>query len=459
MASYQITSPDGATYQITAPDTATQDEVLSYAQQNHAQQAAPVQNQSYISNNLKSTMSDVGQQLSRPIDPNLSLPGQLLEKGLAIGAAPARLGGAIAGGALQTLNDHVPSWIKGDQQAPVSDMNPFSLAGQFSANANMAYQNFKQGHPQTAQAVDRLGEDVGNLINTAPVLPVINSGAQEVSNTVGDIAQGAKGLNFEDIRNEADTLRSKYAPQYNEVKNNNIGVDQTKNLVDNINNNLASHDLDPDLHPGTLKVLQRIQTESGDGADLTVNKVNTYKKLLENVAQKDTNSIGRMGEDGAAAMAAKSAINDTLTNIPELQSANADYGAGSKFNRLADIVQKNNGDINGIQKDIKRIVGNNKKLYGYDDSEVASMRKFANGSLTENMVGLLSKAGFDFGNLRGAGNVVRGLVEGGGSVLAPTVGLPIAAVGTAARLGYNAAKRGQFRNLLDQVKQNAEMRK
>lgn len=37
MAGYQIISPDGATYQITAPDNASQQDVLSYAQQNHVQ--------------------------------------------------------------------------------------------------------------------------------------------------------------------------------------------------------------------------------------------------------------------------------------------------------------------------------------------------------------------------------------------------------------------------------------
>ena len=35
MATYRITAPDGGTYEVTAPDTASQDEVMSYAQQNY----------------------------------------------------------------------------------------------------------------------------------------------------------------------------------------------------------------------------------------------------------------------------------------------------------------------------------------------------------------------------------------------------------------------------------------
>jgi len=35
MATYRISTPDGATYNVTAPDTATQDEVLAYAQSQH----------------------------------------------------------------------------------------------------------------------------------------------------------------------------------------------------------------------------------------------------------------------------------------------------------------------------------------------------------------------------------------------------------------------------------------
>lgn len=41
MARYQITGPDGGAYEITAPDDATEQDVLSYVQQQAAQQAAP----------------------------------------------------------------------------------------------------------------------------------------------------------------------------------------------------------------------------------------------------------------------------------------------------------------------------------------------------------------------------------------------------------------------------------
>ena len=41
MATYRITAPDGGTYEVTAPDTASQDEVMSYAQQNYKTTASP----------------------------------------------------------------------------------------------------------------------------------------------------------------------------------------------------------------------------------------------------------------------------------------------------------------------------------------------------------------------------------------------------------------------------------
>lgn len=43
MATYRIKTPDGISYNVTAPDDATQDQVLAYAQQRHADAAQPEQ--------------------------------------------------------------------------------------------------------------------------------------------------------------------------------------------------------------------------------------------------------------------------------------------------------------------------------------------------------------------------------------------------------------------------------
>src|ERR1041385_5201783 len=41
-STYQVTAPDGTRYQITAPAGATQDQVLAYAQQQHARTGVPI---------------------------------------------------------------------------------------------------------------------------------------------------------------------------------------------------------------------------------------------------------------------------------------------------------------------------------------------------------------------------------------------------------------------------------
>lgn len=52
MATFVVTAPDGKEYEITAPEGATQEQVMSYAQQNYAQ-ATP----------QRSTMSELGRQV------------------------------------------------------------------------------------------------------------------------------------------------------------------------------------------------------------------------------------------------------------------------------------------------------------------------------------------------------------------------------------------------------------
>lgn len=69
MAKYRITSPDGGIYEVSAPDDATQEQVLSYAQQNFAPkpQVAPQQDLGQTASNftkgLASGAADIGSNL------------------------------------------------------------------------------------------------------------------------------------------------------------------------------------------------------------------------------------------------------------------------------------------------------------------------------------------------------------------------------------------------------------
>lgn len=84
MAKFRITGPDGGVYEVNAPDDATEDQVLSYVQQNTAGRsfAQPKLAESANAANEPSVLADVGNQvvrgINRGVNAVVALPGEIV---------------------------------------------------------------------------------------------------------------------------------------------------------------------------------------------------------------------------------------------------------------------------------------------------------------------------------------------------------------------------------------------
>ncbi len=158
MAKFKITGPDGATYEITAPDGASEQDVLSYAQQNFGGQkpAAPALPK------VDAPTSGLAMGLRDPIDAG----AQLLRR-----VVPEGVGRAV---------DNVGNWLA-DKGLPVARSAGVQGVDGIVKGVNQGY-DAKRGE----QGMDwaRLG---GNLMN--PV-NYVGGGALKGATTVGQLARG-----------------------------------------------------------------------------------------------------------------------------------------------------------------------------------------------------------------------------------------------------------------------------
>ncbi len=178
MAKYEITAPDGNRYEITAPDDATEDQVLSYAQQNYQTGSSPAAPQlqmksshsapvlpkedgfaQRVFNDFKGRAGKVSAMVDRNTQGGLlSDFGNLPQIGMLTA-------GQVAGGALDVAGEGLKSAYRGlvpeklrgaisttgDMLAKTGPGRAVSKALQFGGNA---YDTFSKSYPDSSLALE-----------------------------------------------------------------------------------------------------------------------------------------------------------------------------------------------------------------------------------------------------------------------------------------------------------------
>lgn len=328
---------------------------------------------------------------------------------------------------------------------------PFGPLGMASGVVGGGVQQTALNHGLSPDQAAALGLLTSGAVAKGP--EILDSATNSIANTASDFAKGVKGLNVDDMRSSADNLKDQYSPNYNLVRDTPLGVQGTKDFLNNVNQAATDFRVHPQLHPQTSDILEQINQEVKSGDNITVDQANIYKKLLQDVSRKDVNNVGQAGPDSGAASSLIGGINDSFSNIPELKTANSFYSAGSKYDKITDLVQKSDGDVGKLQNTVKTFLRNDKNLRGFSDDDVSSLQAFANGNIGENFLGLLGKAGIDFNKLASVPNMLRTGAAGGVTAFGGGgSALPIVAGGTLAKLALNALKRGQLQSILENFK-------
>lgn len=290
------------------------------------------------------------------------------------------------------------------------------------------------------------GAVTGALVGGA--IPGAGAALSDVGSTIGNAARGLLAKSPEAVQDAASSMKGAASGLYDQMRS--VGATLNQSAANNLSNNLdaalSSKQFIPQLNPKTMAVVQHIKDAAAQG-DIGIGDLDQYRRLLGRIAPT---------EDGVSAGVVRKAIDDTVNGlqggdlsngstqaISLLNQGRKQYQQASKFEDVADILTKADGDPNKIKSGLTRFLNNPDNTTGWNADELSALKDAASGSGTEKLLKMGGKFGFDLGNSltmgNGIGPVIAGLAEG-----------PIAPVaGTAARYGQKLAARGKAQQLLD----------
>lgn len=216
--------------------------------------------------------------------------------------------------------------------------------------------------------------------------------------------------------------------------------------------------------PHTRAELADFETKVNAG-ELTLSDIHEFRQNFGDVISDNTKSKidgGGLTTDGQRAFAAKNAISDSiddLANNPRSFSAGTPESAGllkqginewaqaSRYDRIAELIKKSEGDSTAIKRNFTNFVNNDKNLRGFNESEIAALKDAAARGTLEKIERGIGTFGLDLGKTK---NIALPAITSGSSAVVPG-GLPLAATGTLLRQTGKYAARGKAQNALDAV--------
>lgn len=345
---------------------------------------------------------------------------------------------------------------------------PFGPLATASGVASGAIQQYATNHGASPDQAAALGLLAGGAILKAP------EAIQNVGSSIGEgastMAKGGlfKTVDAKDLMDTASDLKANYEPNYNAVAAAKLTPESTAQLNQTVKG--AIQNLDPDLHPDTIKTLQRIDNETSDGNSITLGQANTFRKLLQKNVGDNMNVRGQINEDGGVSGNIKSAIDNHIQNltpddfltpgeggitgqeaIDKLNQANASYSSGKRYQAIAQIVENSAGDIGKIQSGVRNFINKPKNMGGFSAQEVDALQNFANnkGNMGSAALGALASMGIDANHLLNPLTMISNATKLGAAAYGGVS--PGIIAGTIAKPFYGALKRGQLQNAMDVI--------
>lgn len=293
---------------------------------------------------------------------------------------------------------------------------------------------------------------------TGGAFPVAGAALADVGNTALNAVKGAFAKSPEAVQNAAQGLKQGASDLYDKMRqvgatlNNKSG----QGLSNSIDTALQKNKFIPGLNQGTVAIVDDLKNAISNG-NLGIDDLDQYRRLL-----------GRVGgsEDGVSAGNVKRAIDDYVNGLTSqdlshghpvaadfLNQGRQQYVQASKFEDIADILTKADGDPNKIKSGLTRFMNNENNTRGWTGAELDALKNAASSGTTEKLLKMGGKFGFDLGTSTTSGNTVAPIVGGAAATLAggPIGGIVAPIAGTAARIGQKLTARGKAQSLLNTI--------
>lgn len=330
-------------------------------------------------------------------------------------------------------------------------------AGKNALTAVPAGALYGAGQSKTGEELQGAVEGAGVGAGIGFALPVASAAALSVGRGLKNTARGSVAQNAEKLAEASEDKFSKAGDLYRQMREAGAVLNPASSgdLSIAVNRAVNAPEFIPELNPKTTAVVNaiknRIQTDGG----IELGTLDQYRRLLGKIGNS---------EDGISAGAVRSAIDGHVNSLEASSLARGDrnaidllnkgrsaYQQASKFDAIADIIEKSAGDANKQKNALARFLSNDKNTRGWSKDELSALKEAANNSTGEGLLKLAGKFGIDLGSSRAAGSSgIGALVLSGVTAANAGMGAGGLAVagGTAARQLQKWVARGKSEELL-----------
>lgn len=302
------------------------------------------------------------------------------------------------------------------------------------------------------------------------VIGGVGEGIKGAANLGKDTFKGLKSRSIETLDEISNTIKQKSSAAYKAVKDSGafINPDSLKKIFNQIDNTLKQDGIiNPRLHGDTVGVLDDIKNiAASKNYQIGFEELDQYQQLLKSVIEKNTDAFGRINADARKAILAINQIDDVSENLTRdqiiggdenilklLDTAKEEWKRYRKFDSVANIAKKADGDPNRIKTLTQNFLNKSKNTRGFTKEELESLKIASRNSTSESLAKAIGKFGFDLGSGRNIGNTAlpAGSIFLGASTAGTTgglAGLGLTSVGTIARQAQKLSAKGKLDKVL-----------
>lgn len=341
------------------------------------------------------------------------------------------------------------------------------------AAAISALEPTKEGTAKAA--VKQIGVGVATGLATAGIFKgtggAIKKATELGSEAIKRVKSGIGAKTVEQLETATAALKTKSSNLYDKLRklNSDIVPKAGTRLVTDLDDTLIkSGKLNKKLHGDTMSIVGDIRDEAKTGI-ISLEGLDQHRQNLSAVIKKNTDTIsGQVNADGQKATLLIDKMDDLIEGLKPsdlgeagiqarslLTEAKKDWRVFSKFQRIANLAEKADGDPNRIKAIFQQFTSKKKNLRGFTPDEVKSLKFAAQNTGGEKLLKTFGKFGFDFGSSATAGNTALPALSlfTGGIAGAPLGGGLAVTGGTAARQLQKLVARGKIDDALNLIQQ------
>lgn len=345
-------------------------------------------------------------------------------------------------------------------------------------SALQKYADFSKENPKTSSTLDALGNfaAIATPINGESAASLTSKGLGAASKVAGapltgigagfkTIGAGIAARGPEALTDAANDIRSQASNLYKQSRDAGAiisqehGIDIADQIVSAVKD---TGKLNADLHKNTLSVLSDIKSAAEQGP-LSLEEFDQFRQLLGDSVSKGTDITGKLDGDAYKSKKAIQALDKSVEGLkpdniisgsPEavdlLNQGRQMWQKYRKFDAVAQVVKKADGDPNKIKTALQRLSSNDKKTAGFTKLEKTALKKASSPTLGYSALKGLGRFGVT------PGNVYLPIVTGGLASMAGggPLGASLVGAGTVARQAQKYLARGHAEQLLKTIERN-----